>query len=252
MVDGPESLVGLEVAGMRFWLAFLFAVVLACNAFAYLDQSFSIYARVSEDGNAKVTEKTVFFLENDAERDAFDYYLRLGNTTLFDWQRFSKSIKYHFAGGVSGLRIVAAREFSVHPNAASVTLEYDSEGVMNTTQVSSRVTSYKLNPELIAFIFSKGEISLGNGMSFTLELPPDSQEIKVSPDPGPGRRGSVITWEGPIFGKWDVEFVREKSLSQEVNEFFAKSVEDLRRNYLWVLFLLFVVVVAFKFLNPKE
>ena len=232
--------------------AFLFALVLAGNAFAYLDQSFSLYAKVSEGGNAKITEKTVFFLENDAERDAFDYYLRLGNTTLFDWQRFSKSIKYHFSGGVSDLKIVAAREFSIHPNAASVTLEYDARNITLIEKASSRITRYDLNTQLIALISSKGEISLGNGMTLTLELPEEAQEIRVSPDPGPGRQKNIIKWQGPIFGRWDVEFILEKSLSDEVNEFFVKSVEDLRKNYLWLLILLFIAIVLFKFLSPQK
>ena len=221
-------------------------------ALAYLDQSFSIYAKVAEDGNARITEKTVFFLENDLEKEAFDYYLRLGQTTLLDWKRFSKSIGYHFSGKVSTLRIVAKHEFDVHPNAASVTLEYDAEEIMQMQLFSARATKYTLNTPLIALISSKGEISLGNSMSFTLEVPRDAQEIKISPDPGVLREKNVITWTGPLHGKWDVEFTREKSLSDEVNQFFAKSVGDLQKNYFWVLLLGFALVVAVKFMQKPE
>ena len=150
------------------------------------------------------------------------------------------------------MRIVAAREFNIHPNAASITLEYDADRMMLLDQFSSRSTKYALNTPLIALISSKGEISLGNGMSFTLEVPTDAQEIRVSPDPGAGRQKNVITWQGPIFGKWDVEFIREKSLNQEVSDFFVQSIDDLRHNYIWVLLALFGVVVVFKFLHPQE
>ena len=150
------------------------------------------------------------------------------------------------------MRIVAAREFENHPDAASVTLEYNAANVMLLQKLSSRITKYSLNTPLIALISARGEISLRNGMSFTLELPVDAQEIKVSPDPGAGRQQNVITWQGPIFGKWDVEFIREDSLNQEVSEFFVKSVSDLRNNYLWVLLVLFGVVLVFKFLHPQE
>lgn len=243
-----------------FWLnritpivfATLFLVLFSGSAFAYLDQSFSVYSKVLDNGNAKITEKTVFFLETQAEKDAFDYYLRLGQTTLLDWKRFSKNIGYHFSGGVSNLRIVAAREFGVHPNAASVTLEYDAERVMGLEKISSRSTTYKLNTQLIALISSKGDISLGNGMSFTLEVPGDAQNIIVSPDPGALRQKNVITWTGPIFGKWDVEFAREESLSDEVNAFFAQSVQDLQKNYLFILLALFALVIVFKFLQKEE
>jgi len=236
----------------KAFFAALCLLLLAPYSFAYLDRSFSMYVKVLEDGNARITEKTVFFLETDAEKEAFEYYLRLGQTTLLDWKRFSKNVGYHFSGGVSNLRVVAAREFELHPNAASVTLEYDAENAMRLSRASSRVTRYELNTPLIALISAKGEISLGNAMSFTLEVPPDAQEIRVSPDPGPRRQKNVITWTGPIFGKWDVEFTREKSLSEEINEFFARSVGDLRNNYLWVLLALFALVVAFKFLQPQE
>ncbi|MFH1056251.1 MAG: hypothetical protein V1717_00415 [Candidatus Micrarchaeota archaeon] len=237
--------------GKAFFALALIAL-LAPSSFAYLDRSFSIYGHVFENGNAKITEKTIFFLETDAEKEAFEYYLRLGQTTLLDWKRFSKNIGYHFSGAVSNLKIVAAREFETHPNAASVTLEYDAEKVMGRATVSSRTTKYTLNTPLIALISAKGEISLGNSMSFTLEVPPDAQEIKVSPDPGSRRQKNVITWTGPIFGKWDVEFVREKSLSEEVNEFFNRSVEDFRNNYLIILLVLFAIIVAFKIVQKPE
>ncbi|MEM4254803.1 MAG: hypothetical protein QXR53_00540 [Candidatus Norongarragalinales archaeon] len=232
--------------------AFLAILALCASAFAYLDQSFSVYVKVLEGGDARITEKSVFFLENDLEKEAFDYYLHLGQSTLLDWKRFSKNIGYHFSGGVSNLRIVATREYEIHPNAASVTLEYDAEKVMRLEPVSSRGTKYSLNTPLIALISSRGEISLGNSMSFTLEVPADAQEILVSPDPGPQRQKNVITWQGPILGKWDVEFTREKSLSEEVNEFFAKSVSDIQKNYFWVLLAAFALVVAFKFLQKQE
>ncbi len=237
---------------MKAFAVFVFFVLFSTQAFAYLDQSFAIYVKVLEDGNARITEKTIFFLENDLEKEAFDYYLRLGQSTLLDWKRFSKNIGYHFSGGVSNLRIVATREFEIHPNAASITLEYDAEQVMRLEPVSSRATKYSLNTPLIALISSHGEISLGNSMSFTIEVPSDAQEIKVSPDPGALRQKNVITWTGPILGKWDVEFTREKSLSEEINEFFVKSVGDLQKNYFWVLLAAFALVVIFKFIQKPE
>lgn len=237
-----------------FFTAFVILTLAAFSSsvFAYIDQSFSVYVKVLPDGNARITEKSTFFLENQAEQDAFDYFLHQGQTTLLDWKRFSKNIGYHFSGGVSNLHIVAAREYNIHPNAASVTLEYDAQNVMKMEKVSSRATKYTLNTLLIALISSKGEISLGNGMSFTIELPADSEEITVSPDPGASREKNIVTWTGPIFGRWDVEFMREESLSDEVNAFFSQSVRDLQQNYLWILLGLFAIVVIFKFLQKEE
>ena len=238
----------------KAFLLLLVLILFSSLSFAYLDRSFSVTVRVDETGNARIIEKTVFFLENDAEKNTFDYYLGLGNTTLFDWQRFSKSVKYHFSGSVSNLRIVAAREFSVHPNAASITLEYDAEKIMLLETISSRSTKYKFNTKLISLTSAKGEISLGNSMTFTIELPQDAESIKVTPDPGVGTEGKTITWTGPIFGIWDVEFVREASLSDEVNQFFHQTVEDLKNNYFWILLVLFGIILVVKFIQqqPEE
>lgn len=247
-----NSLAVIAFVRLLAFLAVLALLAISPGAFAYLDQSFSIYVKAFEDGNGEITEKTVFFLENNQEKEAFDYYLRLGKTTLLDWKRFSKNIGYHFSGASSNLRIVATREFDIHPNAASITLQYDAQQVMKLEQVSSRATKYTLNTPLIALISSRGEISLGNSMSFTLEVPQDSQQIVVSPDPGASRQKNIITWEGPIHGKWDVEFIREKSLSEEVNAFFTKSIEDIQKNYFWALLIAFAAVVVLKFLQKPE
>lgn len=237
---------------MKLFALAIAIALLALPVQAYVDQSFSVHVKVDDSGNARITEKAVFLLENEAEKNTFEYYLGLGRTTLFDWQRFSKNIGYHFSGSVSDLKIVATREYQIHPNSASVTLEYNAENVMFFQKTTSRVTEYEFKSGLIALTSAKGEISLGNGMSFTLELPPDAENINVSPDPGSGKRGTTITWNGPILGIWDVSYIRENSLSQEVNEFFAKTLEDVKANYLWFLLVLFALVLVFKFIQKPE
>ncbi len=252
---GGSPSFSLSFSGKAF--CFLVAVaLLACACAAYTDYSFSVAAKVDADGNAHVVEKSVFNLDTPAEQKEFENYQGLGKTTIADWRKFSKNVKYHFTGSVTNPRIIAAREFQLGHAFASVSVEYDVAEVFDAEKKGSRITRYALNKDKLAFggAESKAEISLGNNMKFELRLPADALNTEVVPKPGvsiPER--DTFVWQGPIVGTWDVYYEREKPLSSEVNEFFAQLYEQLSSWWI-LLFLLaaFLVLSAVKLLAGRK
>ena len=230
--------------------ALLFLLMVPC-AMAARDYSFSMNITVDPGGNSHVTEKTVFILENQPERQSFEFYLSQGKTILTDWQAFSKNIKYHLSGSVTNLRITATREYSVNFDAASVILEYDSAQLIKSGKVGSRITNYTLDSSLIALSGGRGELTLGNNMDLSVKLPRDAYAIQMAPAPS-STGANEFKWNGPISGKWELSYEREKALSDEVNEFFLQTYRDLQSSYLWIFLLILLGAVAFKLVQPRE
>lgn len=229
----------------------LFALTLVT---AYADHSFSALVRVNADGDAHIIEKTVFYLENEEEAKAFSYLLEQGETTLSVWQKFSKHSRYHFLGPLNNLNIIAAREYSVGSMAASISLEYDASNLFSFRQIGVRTTLYELDRQRLDLAPGKaGEFSLGNAMKLTLVLPVDALNVEVMPEPGVQKKEhNELVWSGPITGKWDVSFEREKPLSQEVNEFFSQMYSNLTDSYAVFLILLFVALISIKLIKLRE
>ena len=145
-------------------------LLLSSMLFAYTDRSFQVFAKVNSDGSGHVVEKTVFNVDNTVEKEAFEYTLALGKTTLGDWAKYSKNVRYHFSGSVFNPRIVAAREFAISSDAASITLEYDIGNLTTAQKIGSRTTFYQLNTQILLLSQNRGgEITLGNNMEFNLE-----------------------------------------------------------------------------------
>jgi hypothetical protein len=236
---------------MRTWVFFLLAALFAS---AYTDQSFSAVVRVTADGDAHVTEKSVFYLDSEEESKAFNYLLSQGETTLADWQKFSGNVRYHFLGPLNNLNIIAAREYSVGSNAASISIEYDAQQLFLSRQLGVRTTRYELDRSRLDLAAGKpGEFSLGNSMQLEMIMPDDAINVEVNPEPGVVREEyNRLSWSGPITGKWDVSFEREIPLSQEVTEFFSRLYSDLTESYAAWLILLFLALVLFKLAKLRE
>lgn len=229
---------------------FLLLLMVPC-ALAARDYSFSMNITVDPEGNSHITEKTVFILENLPERQSFEFYLSQGKTILTDWQSFSKNIKYHLSGSVTNLRITATREYSINFEAASVILEYDSTQLVKSEKVGSRITRFTLDSSLIALSGGRGELTLGNNMNLLVKLPRDAYAIQLAPSPS-SAQANEFSWFGPISGKWELSYEREKDLSDEVNEFFLQTYRDLQSSYLWIFLLILLGAVAFKLVQPRE
>jgi len=235
---------------MKRFALLLLLLAVPCSL-AARDYSFSMNITVSPDGSAHVTEKTVFFLENQFEHQSFEYYLSQGKTVLTDWQAFSKNIKYHLSGSVTNLRITATREYSIGFDAAAVVLEYDAAQLVKSERVGSRITRFALDSSFIALSGGKGELTLGNNMNLEVKLPRDAYAVKLAPAPSSSQANEFV-WTGPISGKWELSYEREKALSDEVNEFFLRTYRDVQSSYVWFFLLLLLGAVAFKLVQSHE
>lgn len=233
----------------RLFFLLLFAMSLA----AYTDRSFSMEVQLQPDGSAHVIEKSFFVLENKNEIEAFDFVLRQGKTTLADYQKFSRNIRYHVLGSVLTVRLVAAREFSLGFTTSSVTLEYDvfNLSVLNVT--SSRRTHYRVLMDKFLLGSSPGDLTLGNNFRLALNFPSDSVKVQVSPDAGAIREAGRVEWVGPTSGHWDVSFDREITLAQEVQLFFIQLYGLLFSPYLlWLLLAVIVAVAGYKVFKTRD
>ncbi len=251
------SLLGKR-ARLLLFVAVAFSVfsVLAFSCAAYTDRSFAMAAKIDAAGNAHVIEKSVFTLDTQTEIDEFNNYQGLGKTTIADWRKFSKNIKYHFTGSVINPSIIAAREFNIGYDSASVSVEYDVSGVFSLEATGKRITTYRLNEDTLAFggSASKGEITLGNNMKFEIDLPSDALTVSVVPNPGVSQpERNKLVWQGPIVGKWTISYEREKPLTSEVSEFFVQLYQQL--STWWILLIIiavFFALLALKFFKGRK
>ncbi|MFA5246905.1 MAG: hypothetical protein WC408_03375 [Candidatus Micrarchaeia archaeon] len=202
---------------------------------AYTDHSLSVIVSVKKDGTAHVREKTIFYVDTDAEVQAFKDNLKLGKSTLIAWKKFSDNIRYHIGGiqsPVENLSITAGPEYDIKQNARSVTLDYDLvDRFVEGEKVGSRTTTFMLNEEILGFDKSETrQTILGSNVYFTIQIPTGATIIKKDGSPliGPSpyiydTTNRTITWMGPSTGKWLLGFEMEEPLSNEVYSFFSNA-----------------------------
>ncbi len=239
---------------MRLFAVLAALLLVSATLSAYTDRGFTLDVSVKPDGGAHVIEKSLLNLDTASEIEAFEFVLREGKTTLADWQKFSRNVRYHTTGSVFGLRIVAAREFATSFTSASVTLEYDVQNFTQIVPLSSRKTAYDVDMQKV-LLGNPGEVSLGQNMIFVLRLPDDADHVSVSPNAGVAflRDENVLRWVGPSAGTWDVRFEREITLAQEVQLFFVAAYAALASSFLLWLFLAVVLgLVAYKVLRVQR
>ena len=208
---------------------FIFASLLSAiaPALAYSDYSFAAHAAINSDGFARVEEKSIIVFETPDERTDFEHNLNLGESTITEWKKFSKNVRFHFAGPITNQRITARKEFSLGTNFGSVIVEYDiNAAVVNESHRGSRVTVYSLDPSVLAFDRTAGGATiLGSNILLSIELPADAQVVKVAPTPDRQEK-NVLSWGGPVARKWELVYERELPLSGEVSQFFLESYEE--------------------------
>ncbi len=220
---------------MKFSLALLaVALLLALPlAQAYTDHSLSVTVLVKTDGTAHVREKTIFYVDTDAEIEAFKDNLKLGKSTILAWKKFSDNIRYHIGGvqsPVDNLTITAGPEYDIKQNARSVTLDYDLvDKFVEGEKIGSRTIRFTLNEEILGFDKSETrQTILGSNVYFTIALPQGATLVKkdgaVQVGPSPyeyDESNRTIMWFGPSTGRWILEYEVEEPLSDEVFGFFS-------------------------------
>ncbi len=232
------------------FLPFVFSILLLLGlASGYTDTSFSVTFQLSPE-KVHVVEKTVFLLDNDAERNAFSTSLRLGKSTVSDWKKYSRNIDYHVLGPfvlVNSTRIVAKRDFSLSHNPAVVVVEYDAKPAFLTKKIkSSRVTEFELNSSLLSLnrLESK-EIVLGNIDELVFEIPYGTQFGKLHPTPSE-KTYNMISFKGPLTSKFEISFIAEKTLSEEVGTFFLETYSNAANLIPLLLAFALLLFIAFK------
>ncbi|MEW5955446.1 MAG: hypothetical protein AB1626_02820 [Candidatus Micrarchaeota archaeon] len=240
----------------RVVVVFAVLAFLAASVGAYSDYSFSVNAGVKEDGGMHVVEKTVFLFDTDAERTEFESFMNSGENSVLEWRKFSKNIRYHFGGSLvqsESVKISARREYAVSFSAGSVVLEYDVDSqIFVKEETSSRVTRYSLDSSYLSFDVSRNrEPVLGSGMRLEMVLPADATVVEIAPIPD-ARAGNTFSWTGPVIGAWRVVFERERSLSDEVNEFFAGLSQSVYAIVPVLLVLGLIAFVAVKLVKSKS
>ncbi len=236
-------------------LAFVLLSLLLLTGFsaAYTDRAYWLDVSVRANGGAHVIEKSLLNLDTQSELDAFDFVVREGRTDLGGWSKFSRNIRYHLTGSVFNVSIVGTREFGTSFTSASVTLEYDIENLTSVQPVSSRKTAYRVDTGRIVLGNTPGEFRLDKNSIFSLHMPKDATEIRVSPAAGTTRDGTVLRWVGSTVGTWDITFAREISLADEVNAFFASGYQSLASSgVLWLLLFFALAVVAYKVFQSRR
>ncbi len=226
-------------------------IVLAHSSFGYSDLSLEVLIKVSEDGTAHVTEKTTIFMNTQSELESFDYTVLVG-ASIADWTRFSRNVRYHVNGPVAAPRIAGRR---MGTNTGMIILEYDlASPIFSINQTGSRLKTYALNEGVLGFDSSRaGETIISKGTVLTIEIPVDAQLVSFSP-PASSIEKNTLSWSathGSIVGSWKLVFLREKSLSSEVNEFFVGFYEKIISLVPPLILLVIVVLVAYKFMRKK-
>ncbi len=233
------------------WL--FLAVLLAPMASAYSTSSFSIKLEVNEEGKVHAIERVVFLVESEGERNEVTGALNFVNPQLLTFKKFSKYVNYHLNGQISNVKIIARLESF---DAASIEWEYDlMHPIFNITPKGSRLSHYTLNKGIFSFDSTNGT-RLNEITSLLMELPKDAVLINKKINPRPREiENNALYWIGPFVSKeWEVEFEREKPLTQEVSEFFTQLYQNLFYYgplAIVILLTIFVIIWFEKFLKAQ-
>ncbi len=236
----------------HFWLLLFSISLLFPLVSGYTDTSFTVTFQLSPD-KVHVIEKTTFLLDGPEEKAAFSNSLRLGRSTVSDWKPYSRNIDYHVYAPlvfVNTTRIVAKQDFSIQYKPAVVVVEYDANpSILVKTVKSSRVTEYSVNASLLNLnTLAGGEIVLGNIEGLRFEVPEGDEFSKVQPDPTEKLR-NYISFHGPLTSKFNVAFIQEKTLSEEVSGFFFDTFSNAANLIPLLLLLAFLLFLWFKLVS---
>lgn len=240
---------------MRLILAITSLILLTTLAAAYTDHSLVTLIDFKPDGSAKVTEKITVTFDSDAERESFSDAMAnpSSQSTIVGWKKFSKSVEYHVAGVIPGsTRITAKRDFTISYPAGNIIVEYDTLPIAIVSQPSSRVTRYTFNGTGLNFKrLQTGQVILGQSIRLAFRIPNEARFTNINPQSDEVTKNTA-SFLGPLSAKFSVEFEIEKSLSQEVSDFFADLTTNTVNLVPILLALAFITFFAYKLLSPKQ
>lgn len=238
---------------MKLLLLLLFFTLLT-NSFS--DVSHTVDIIINLDGRAHVVEQTQISI--DSEQEVYTYTTSMGaiKTTIDDWQKLTKSefLTYHTTASPVEQRITPQKPVynsAVQKYYSIIMFEYDTaEPIVSISETGPRKTLYRLNSSKLAFKLSPtGDIVLPKSNYLRITIPENARLISANPKPDE-INGNVLIWEGPYtLARFDLRFEIEKSLGEEVQEFFTQVGQTIQSgiwNYAYIIILFFVVFVFYK------
>lgn len=243
-----------QSTGAIFSFLLLFSLFLAGQANAYTDTKFSMDLYLSPT-YSHVVEKSTFSLDTDEERQTFANSLQLGKTTIADWKSYSRNIDYHVGSIVlsNSTRVLAKRDLTALFPTAVVVVEYDIDtSILQLVDQSTRVTHYKLDSSKLALPkLRSNEIVLGSGATFSIEVPSTMRFEKVLPQPE-SRTPTKLIFQGPLASNLEITLIDEKTLGDEVSEFFTRTTSNAT-SFVPLLFgLAIIAFIAYKLVSGRE
>ena len=254
-------------------LALLFLALQACaeNVTGFEDLSLTVTITAKEDGTAHVTEEVRLAVSQNVV-DLYKTSLLSTRLTIVDWQRTtgSRNLRHHVLGeNVTPLNTRVfprplTRLYFSERAIAIITVEYDTSGrVFDLTEIGPRRTAYTLLPGVLSFENApEGQVLPENTVLEINVLPnsvvdlhstfprPTSPEFEDRPATARSYVWNATGGAIPIT-PFDFTFVTEKSLDEEVSEFFAdmqrQAASMLLSNYgllIIILVLIFLALIA--------
>lgn len=240
---------------MKFSLIAILLILMFSLANAFTDHSLLTLIEFRPDGSAHVTEKITVTFDNDEERQAFSDAMANpeSQATIVAWKKFSKNVEYHVNGVMTGsTRITAKRDFTISYPAGNIIIEYDTFPIAKVSQTSSRVTSYSFNGTGLNFKkLQTGQVILGQSIRLAFKIPDNARFTLITPQPEERNR-NTISYLGPLSAKISLGFETEKSLSQEVNDFFIDLTTNTVNLVPILLALAFITFFAYKLLSKND
>lgn len=233
------------------------ALVIFSSFFAsgFTDHSLVTLVEFKSDGSAKVTEKITVTFDSESEREAFTNSMANPKvqSTIIELKKFSKNVDYHVTGAItSSTRITAKRDFTISYPAGNIILEYDTVPIAFKFKPSSRATRFSFNTSGLNFQkLQTGQVVLGQSVRLAFRIPSEARFTSINPQIDENTK-STVSFLGPMSAKIAVEFEIEKSLSQEVTEFFSDLTANTVNLVPVLLALAFIAFFAYKLLTPKK
>jgi len=268
--------------GRVFIVFFLLAALVpeAVHAEFLLESVDVEVSEIQPDGSAKVRENIKMIIKGEYSQALYDSgYSGYSNNDLSFWSTTTglKDVKRHISTSVTDIS-----EFTLTPQPrkkcnpvdeichGELILEYIASPTYNSTggrdemvagtglftveNYKPRTMRYTLNPTALAFTTTEqGNIILDENVYFTVKFPDGTVVTNVNPMPeyveeSLPSRISELTWEDLVLVKFTLVFEVEKSLQQEVSEFFFGFVhfleEGLTGEYGYVIIILVVILAG--------
>ncbi len=233
-----------------------FVIMLSLAALVSADFTLeSVHVNISNiqaDGSAQVVESIKFIVRGNLSEQLYDSALE-SSSGLDSWSTLINlsDVREHVNPA-----LVVIENFGLQPQpmtecnpfldlchgelrmAYTVTPVYNNSVPINGTGLFAmynykpRTTRYSLNPDALSFTsVAGGTTLLGPDIWLTLELPQGSSIVEINPSPTTSQgsaNGEVYSWNDMVLARFSVVFDVEKTIDQEVGDYFTNALQNLQ------------------------